>query len=145
MALTRVSLRKKVSSLGTKQVMEGDHIKRRLADKFGIETIVPTGEERVDVDRIIFDELCQGAFPEASKSRYLQIVDRLAAGGAQGAILGCTEIPLLIAQTDRPAHPMFDTTGLHVEEAVDFSIGTNLLLDGPDEHGVRASCTQGVP
>ena len=122
---------KKVSLLGTKQVMEGDHIKRRLVDNFRIETIVPTEEERTDVDRIIFDELCQGVFTESSKARYLQIVDRLAAEGAEGAILGCTEIPLLIAQADRPGHPMFDTTGLHVEEAVDFSIGTNSFSLAP--------------
>jgi aspartate racemase len=115
---------KKVSLLGTRQVMEGDHIKRRLANKFRIETIVPTEEEQINIDKIIFDELCQGVFPEASKARYLQIIDRLAAEGAQGSILGCTEIPLLIAQSDRPGHPMFDTTGLHVEEAADFSIGT---------------------
>jgi aspartate racemase len=118
---------KTVSLLGTMQVMEGDHIKRRLANKFGIEIIVPTEEERSDIDRIIFDELCQGVFPETSKVRYLQIIDNLASRGAQGSILGCTEIPLLIAQSDRPDHPMFDTTGLHVEEAVQFSIGMNSL------------------
>lgn len=114
---------KKVSLLGTKPVMEGDHIKRRLAEKFQIEAVVPTEAEQLDVDRIIFDELCQGVFPETSKARYLEIIDRLAGEGAQGAILGCTEIPLLIDQSDRPDHPMFDTTGLHVEEAADFSIG----------------------
>jgi aspartate racemase len=74
------------------------------------------------VDHIIFDELCRGQFTAASKAAYLNIVDGIQARGAQGVILGCTEIPLLISQKDRPNLPMFDTTGLHVEAAVEFAL-----------------------
>jgi aspartate racemase len=79
------------------------------------------------VDKIIFDELCGGVFIEESKARYLAVMADLECRGAEGVILGCTEIPLLVNQSDRPSFPMFDTTGLHVEEAVDFALGAPLL------------------
>lgn len=120
-AITKAGL-KRVALLGTKPVMATDFLKRRYADKFGIEIVVPEEAEQADVDRIIFDELCRGVFKEASKARYLQIVDRLNRQGAQGAILGCTEIPLLISQADRPYVPMFDTTALHSERAVEMAL-----------------------
>lgn len=78
------------------------------------------------VDQIIFDELCAGIFSEGAKARYLEIIDDLARQGAEGVILGCTEIPLLVKQEDRPDFPMFDTTGLHVEEAVDYALSMPL-------------------
>jgi aspartate racemase len=108
--------------LGTKPVMAGDHMKRHYSERFGVETIVPTEEEQVDIDRVIFDELCRGVFDEDSKARYLAVIDRLRGEGAEGVILGCTEIPLLIGQEDRPDFPMFDTTQLHVEAAVDLAL-----------------------
>lgn len=114
--LTRVAL------LGTKPVMAEDYLKRRYAERHGIEAIAPTPDEQTVVDRIIFDELCRGRFLPEAKARYLDIVDRMRAAGAQGVILGCTEIPLLIAQPDRPDFPMFDTTGLHVDAVVEFAL-----------------------
>lgn len=114
--LTRVGL------LGTKPVMATDYLQRRYRERFGIEILVPDAGAQDDVDRIIFDELCCGRFLAASKARYLAIIDRLQEQGAQGVILGCTEIPLLVGQADRPDIPMFDTAALHVEAAVDLSL-----------------------
>ena len=111
--LTRVGL------LGTKPVMATDFMKRRYLEHFGITVLVPDPEEQDAVDRIIFDELCRGQFPAASKARYLGICDRLETAGAQGIILGCTEIPLLIGQRDRPHLPMLDTLALHVAAVVE--------------------------
>ena len=111
--LTRVAL------LGTKPVMATDFLKRRYQERFGVEVLVPAPAEQHEVDRVIFDELCRGRFLPASKARYLAICDALAAAGAEGVILGCTEIPLLLAQADRPGLPMFDTTALHVAAAVE--------------------------
>jgi aspartate racemase len=114
--LTRVGL------LGTKPVMATDFIKRRYAERFGIEVLVPAPAEQDALDRIIFDELCRGRVLPESKARYLANVDALVAQGASGVILGCTEIPLLIAQPDRPDVRMFDTVELHVEAAVDAAL-----------------------
>jgi aspartate racemase len=111
--LTRVGL------LGTKPVMATDYLKRRYLERFGITVVVPSPDEQDVVDRIIFDELCRGRFLPEAKARYLAIADRLAAAGAEGLVLGCTEIPLLISQPDRPGVPMFDTAELHVTAAVD--------------------------
>ena len=108
----------RVALLGTKPVMSTDFLKRRYRDKFGVDVLAPAEDEQDLVDRIIFDELCRGAFRAESKAAYLRIVDRLRASGAEGVILGCTEIPLLISQEDRPGLPMFNTTALHVESAV---------------------------
>jgi aspartate racemase len=113
---------KRVALLGTKPVMATDYLQRRYAEGFGIETLVPDVAGQDDVDRIIFDELCKGRFLAHSKARYLEIVDALAARGAEGVILGCTEIPLLIQQADRPTLPFFDTVELHVEAAVAFAL-----------------------
>lgn len=112
----------RVGLLGTKPVMATDYLKRRYAERFGVEVLVPPPDEQDAIDRIIFDELCRGQFLPQSRQRYLAAVDALAARGAAGVILGCTEIPLLIAQHDRPAIPMFDTVELHVEAAVDFAL-----------------------
>jgi aspartate racemase len=110
--LTRVGL------LGTKPVMATDYLQRRYAERFQLEVLVPAAALQDEVDRIIFDELCRGRFRPESKARYLAIIDELAAQGAAGVILGCTEIPLLVAQADRPQLPLFDTVELHVEAAV---------------------------
>ena len=110
--LTRVGL------LGTRPVMATDYLKRRYAERFGIEILVPPAAQQTEVDRIIFDELCRGRFLPESKARYLEIADELGGRGAEGIVLGCTEIPLLISQPDRPGLPMFDTAALHVAAAV---------------------------
>ena len=107
----------RVGLLGTKPVMATDFMQRRYRERFGIEVLVPEADEQELIDRIIFDELCRGRFTELAKSTYLGVIDRLAAAGAGGVILGCTEIPLLIKQTERPRLPLFDTTALHVAAA----------------------------
>ncbi|HEX3683305.1 MAG TPA: aspartate/glutamate racemase family protein [Bryobacteraceae bacterium] len=112
----------RVALLGTKPVMSLDYLQRRYRDKFGIEILVPPEPEQDELDRIIFDELCRGVFTPSSKAAYLNAVDALHARGAQGVILGCTEIPLLIDQQDRPDVPMFNTLALHVEAAVQIAL-----------------------
>lgn len=114
--LTRVAL------LGTKPVMSTDFLIEKYRDQFGVDVMAPSPDEQTVVDRIIFDELCRGQFTGHSKTAYLDIIDRLKGRGAQGIILGCTEIPLLIQQEDRPDLPMFDTTALHVEAAVNLAL-----------------------
>lgn len=108
---------KKVVLLGTKATMGTPY----LVDEFknrGVEVVVPTVEEQTFIDDVIFKELSFWQFKESSKQRYLDIVDRLVKEeGAEGAILGCTEIPLLIKQEDRPAVPFFDTLTLHAKAA----------------------------
>lgn len=113
----------KVALLGTKPVMSSSYLRSCYADKFGIETVVPNEAEQALVDKIIFDELVHRVLEPESKSAYLDIIDRLRARGAQGVILGCTEIFLLVSQADRPDFPMFDTTHLHVDAAVAFAFG----------------------
>ena len=114
---------KHVGLLGTKAVMAGTHITERHAKLFGIDAIPPTLEDQDATDKIIFDELCRGVMSPKSKLRYLEAVDRLREAGCEGVILGCSEIPLIISQADRPDFPMFDVTALHVEELVDFALG----------------------
>ncbi len=111
----------RVGLLGTKPVMSADYMKQRYRQQ-GVEAIVPTEEEQDLVDRIIFDELCKGVFSAEAKAAYLKIIDAMADRGAQGMILGCTEIPLLIAQEDRPTLPMFDTLALHVDAALEAAL-----------------------
>ena len=108
----------RVGLLGTKPVMATDFLQRRYRERYRIETIVPDPAAQDLVDRIIFDELCRGLTPANSKAAYLAVIDTLVRRGAQGIVLGCTEIPLLIGEKDRPGTPMFDTTALHAKRAV---------------------------
>ena len=121
-AAIRAAGHARVGLLGTKPVMATDFIRRRYAERFGIEILVPPPADQDRIDRVIFDELCRGRFLPESKARYLGCVDELVARGAAGVILGCTEIPLLIGQADRPSVPMFDTVELHVEAAVSLAL-----------------------
>jgi len=82
---------------------------------------IPNEEERNSVHGIIYNELCLGQINQPSKERYLQIIDSLVSHGAQGVILGCTEIPLLVHQSD-VAVPVFDTTRIHAEMAVEYAL-----------------------
>ena len=109
----------RVGLLGTKPVMSTSYLKDRYRERFGIEILVPSAADQDTVDRIIFDELCRGDFRPESKARYLAIADALERDGAEAVILGCTEIPLLIGQADRPGLRMFDTVALHVAAAVE--------------------------
>ena len=112
---------KRVALLGTRFTMEQDFYKGRLAEKHGLEVIVPSAEEMEIVHRIIYNELCQGTILDSSKKEYLRIITNLVSQGAEGVILGCTEIPLLVKQAD-VAVPIFDTTTIHAQEAVKMAL-----------------------
>lgn len=111
---------KKVALLGTKFTMENDFYKNRLAD-FGIETIIPNDEERDFIHWSIFEELGKNIFTTETKQKYLEIIGKLNERGAEGVILGCTEIPMLIKPENSPI-PSFDTTILHAKAAVEFAL-----------------------
>ena len=113
---------KKIGLLGTGFTMEQDFYKGRLTEKYGLEVIVPEKPDRDTVHRIIYDELCQGKTERSSKAEYVRILQDLANQGAEGIILGCTEIMLLVGQTDSPV-PIFDTTTIHAVAAVDYALG----------------------
>ncbi|MDN7604012.1 aspartate/glutamate racemase family protein [Burkholderia gladioli] len=110
----------RVALLGTRYTMELPFYAARLAERFGIEALTPDAEDRDTVHRVIYEELCHGLIEPASRAAYAAIIGRLAARGAQAVILGCTEITLLIGERDSPL-PVFDTTALHAQAAVDFA------------------------
>jgi aspartate racemase len=112
---------KKVGLLGTKFTMEQDFYKGRLRDKHGLEVLIPSEEERQIVHDILYSELCLGEIKELSKDKFKSIIQNLVDRGAQGVILGCTEIPLIVSQDDY-AIPVYDTTTLHAQAAVDFAL-----------------------
>lgn len=111
----------KVALLGTKFTMSQDFYKGRIHEKYGVDVIVPTVEEQEIVHNIIYNELVQGFVKQSSKAAYQQIIENLVTQGAQGIILGCTEIPMLIQQGDASV-PIFDTTYLHAKSAVQFAL-----------------------
>lgn len=108
---------KKVGLLGTAFTMEQDFYKDTISKNFDIEVIVPNKEDIKIVHEIIYEELCLGKINDSSKKEYLRIMDLLKAKGAQGVILGCTEIGMLVSQKDTDIK-LFDTTSIHVQEAV---------------------------
>ena len=108
----------KIALLGTQFTMTQDFYKQRLIDT-GLQVLVPENDARAEVHRIIYDELCQGQFLDSSRQYYSQVIKDLANKGAEGVILGCTEIGLLIQQADSPI-AVFDTTAIHAAAAVDF-------------------------
>ncbi|GFO68751.1 aspartate racemase [Geomonas limicola] len=111
----------RVGLLGTSFTMEQDFYKGRLAERFGIEVLVPEPEDRELVHRVIYGELCLGEIRDASRLAFQRIVEALAARGAQGVVLGCTEIPLLLEPADS-ALPLFDTTALHAGQLADWAL-----------------------
>jgi aspartate racemase len=113
---------RKVGLLGTRFTMEEDFYKGRLAQKFGLEVIIPGIEDREIVHRVIYDELVVGEIRTESKARYLDVIRRLAEAGAEGIILGCTEIGSLIHEEDC-SEPLFDTTKIHATAAVEWALG----------------------
>ncbi len=110
----------KVALLGTKYTMTQAFYKDRLIDS-GIQVLIPDEQDVEIVNRIIYDELCLGSILDESKQEYLRIISQLAEKGAQGVILGCTEIGLLIKQEDTSL-PVFDTTQIHAAKAALLSI-----------------------
>jgi len=111
---------KKIGLLGTKFTMERDFFKSKLSRQ-QIETVIPNAEDRQFIHDSIFNELGKEIFKPETKNRYISIINNLVAQGAEGIILGCTEIPLLIKQEDSPV-PVFDTTLIHATAAVDFAL-----------------------
>ncbi len=112
----------RVGLLGTRFTMEDGFWSERLQRRFGIETIIPDPEQMTTINRVIFEELCHGVIRDDSRRRYLQIIASLSQRGARAAILGCTEIGMLVGPDDIP-FPLYDTTELHAAAAVDFAIG----------------------
>ncbi|CCU81192.1 Aspartate racemase [Halanaerobium saccharolyticum subsp. saccharolyticum DSM 6643] len=112
---------KKVGLLGTKYVMEGSFYKNKIEDNYDIEVIIPDSKNREDVHRIIYQELVSGIFKNESRLRFIEIIESLKEKGAEGIILGCTEIPLLIKAKDSSL-PIFNTTELHAKKAVQFAL-----------------------
>lgn len=121
----------RVGLVGTKPVMSMPYLRDYYEKNFEVEIVVPSEEDQFEVDRIIFNELVRRELRTESKEFFLSVCDRLLKQGAQGLILGCTEIFLLISQNDRPAFPMFDTTALHVEAVVAHALDLSNTTQNP--------------
>lgn len=115
----------KVGLLGTQFTMSQAFYKGRLTEKFGIDVVVPNDEQQQIVHNIIYNELCLGEIKDASRDQYVEVVRNLHERGAQGVILGCTEIALLIQQ-EHTAVPLFDTTAIHSASAVEYAISEDV-------------------
>lgn len=110
-----------IGLLGTRITMEEDFYKMRLVSRHELQVLIPSEKDREIVNRIIYEELVLGKIEAVSRQEYLRIITELASRGAQGVILGCTEIGLLINQQDTPL-PLFDTTMIHAQAAVAFAL-----------------------
>ncbi len=110
-----------VGLLGTRFTMEQNFYRGRLETQHGLKVVIPDAADRDVVHRVIYDELCLGVTQDASRTAYREIISRLVAQGAEGIILGCTEIGLLVGPTDSPV-PIFDTTALHAQSVVEFAL-----------------------
>ncbi len=110
----------RVALLGTRFTMDRDFFTGRLADHFGIETILPGEADRDVLHRTIFEEFAKGRYTPQTRSWYVQLVNTLVDQGAEGVVLGCTEISLLLRPADVPGVRLFDTTRLHAMAAVEF-------------------------
>jgi aspartate racemase len=113
-----------VGLLATAYTMEQDFYVGRLRGRFGLTVIVPGAEDRAIVHDVIYDELCVGIVEDSSREQYRRIIRDLAERGAEGILLGCTEIDLLVGPDDSPV-PVFDTTHLHVQRAVDLALSAD--------------------
>ena len=111
-----------IGLLGTYPVMSDNFFVQAYQD-CGIEVMTPSEEEKKEIDRVIFEELTQHQINAAAKAYYLEVIRRMAAQGAEGVILGCTEIKLLVQQEDIPEVPLFDTLELHCEKAARICMG----------------------
>jgi len=110
-----------IGLLGTRFTMEEEFYKGRLSQQYGLQVHIPNAQEREVIHRVIYDELVVGEIKQHSKEQYLGIIERMLAQGAEGVILGCTEIGLLIHKQDSRV-PMFDTTRIHAEAAVEYAL-----------------------
>lgn len=112
---------KTIGLLGTRFTMEEDFYKGRLAEKHSLDVLVPGPADRETIHHVIYHELVDGRIETASRKEFRSVIERLVAAGAEGIILGCTEISLLVKDEDS-AVPLFDTTRIHAEAAVDFAL-----------------------
>ena len=112
---------RRVGLLGTAFTMEQSFYRGRLVDRHGLEVLVPEDADRALVHRVIYDELVQGRVEPASRDAYRQVIARLVERGAQAIILGCTEI-MLLTRAEDSAVPLFDTTSIHAEAAVEMAL-----------------------
>jgi len=112
---------RKPGLLGTKFTMEEDFYKQRLKEKYNLDVMIPSNTDRAIIDSVIYNELCLGILKQSSKEKFKDIIRKLVSVGADGLILGCTEIPLLISQEDVEV-PLFDTTAIHSKAAVAFAL-----------------------
>ena len=119
-----------VALLGTGFTMEQDFYRGRL-ESHGLTVLVPPAEDRDVVHRVIYDELCLGVVRNESRASYVEVIDRLVERGAEGVILGCTEIEMLIGSEDAPV-PVLSTTRIHVEAAIDLALGTSATGTSPN-------------
>lgn len=111
-----------VALLGTRFTMEKEFYRQRLEQRHGLRVMIPDEAERAAIHRIIFEELCKGVVRQGSRQEFFGVIRRLAAAGAEGAILGCTEFTLFEASSDANI-PLFDTTEIHARAAVDWALG----------------------
>ncbi len=111
----------KIGLLGTRFTMEQEFYKSRLTEKYGLEVLIPNNAERELVHRVIYDELCLGVVKNDSRNNYKEIMQSLVEQGAQGIILGCTEIELLVKQEDASV-PLFPTSRIHAVAAVEYAL-----------------------
>jgi len=121
-ALQRRGVRR-AALLGTRFTMQEDFYRQRLAERFGIEVITPDAAQMAEIDRVIFAELCQGQFLAPAREFYLDCLRTLQEQGAEVAILGCTEIGLLLDGLDAPL-PLLDSTELHVAMGLEWLLGS---------------------
>jgi len=112
---------KTVGLLGTRFTMEREFYSGRLRDRHGISVLIPEEAERKVIHGILYNELCLGEIRSASRDAFRKIIDGLAARGAEGVILGCTEIPLIVDQGEYEL-PLYDTTALHARAAVSLAL-----------------------
>lgn len=117
---------KTVGLLGTAFTMEQDFYKGRLMDRHGVNVIVPEVEDREIIHRVIYEELCLGKTEPQSRQDYVRIIEALADQGAEAVILGCTEIGMLVNQSDTEVR-LLDTTEIHANKAVEYAVGNHSL------------------
>ncbi|MBN1167005.1 MAG: aspartate/glutamate racemase family protein [Methanospirillaceae archaeon] len=116
---------RKVGLIGTKYTMEQGFFRNILLNRYNVSVIIPDESEREIINTVIFDELVKNILQENSKEKYLTIIDNLIRNGAEGIVLACTEIPLLIEQDDVSV-PVFDTLTIHAEAAVDYALNLSV-------------------
>ncbi len=114
---------KTIGLLGTRFTMQEDFYKNRLLEKHGISSVIPNEVDRKTIHNVIMEELSIGVVNDSSRKKYLEIIKKLSEKGAEGIILGCTEIPLLVKSDDSDI-PLFDTTTIHARAAVDYALST---------------------